>query len=191
MKNTGYKLRIASCILVLSMMLVGCATTGGKKAKKVKIKKQAPHAVIYMEPKVQIPRQGIKRVFVGEFGSRSAFKAAGIVFSAALRSVLLERGFKLVESKSDADIFMQGEITRCNFRKARMGIISAVAGRLAYGKASQVYEVDMSIKLTADTPANSYQTQLSGVVKTHEQELPLAVNDTSIDFAQEFVKTIK
>ncbi|MFH1407000.1 MAG: hypothetical protein ABIH01_03235 [Candidatus Omnitrophota bacterium] len=177
--------------LVLAVLLAGCATGGKHHAKKVKIKKKMPRAVIYMDPKIKIARQGISRVFIGEFESRAVFKAAGIVFSNALRSVFMDRGFKLAKSKADADLFLQGEITRCGFRKAKMGVLKAVAGRLAYGKASQLYEVDMAVKLTLDTPTNSYQTQLSGVVKTHEQEMPLAVNDVSVDFAEEIVKTIK
>jgi len=180
-------------IYALSAMLV--ISFSGCVGEKTAVKKQKKVSVDYkidMDPVVTIKGQrSIKKVFVGNFGNASHYRAADVVFTDALRFKLQDRGFIIVDKEEDADLIMEGKIKRTIFKRKRGGFFKATAAYLASGSAARRFVAEIAVDFNLFAGIKKYNTDVTSRVITPESEIALAINEASIRLADSLIRQIK
>lgn len=188
MKNRFLKIGV---VLLIALSFCGCASSKASVIK-AKPKKVATAANIKMDPVPDIKIMGIvRKVYVGEFKNATKYQGAGIIFENALKSKLMEKGFQIAQSKTDADLYFEGTVYRCKYETNVVGIVRSMGRQLAYGKEGKEHSAELALDVLVGSGDSSLQTKIAAQTRTFEQDMASGLNDISIKVSDKLVGTIR
>jgi len=181
---------LLSIFLVLSLS-AGCAAQGKNVSKAKPVKKKVA-MTIKMEPKIEIKvTRFVKKVYVEEFKNKGKHHEVGIVFTNALVSKLMDKGFEIVQDKNAADLYFEGAVLRSGYETPMVGIFRSVGRQLAYGKEGVEHLATLVVDVKIGSGDETLSTKITGETRTYEQEEQSGLNDISLKIADRLVAAVK